>query len=99
MGKRDICRPTPLALPELSPRGGLLNCLAALSLFSKILVRIRRNSRWMILPMKLYPFLFFLVHITHLWRRFVNMKSLIFHIDHGALIVFEDAANLCRTNS
>ena len=49
--------------------------------------------------MRLYPFLFFLVRITHLWRKYVNMKSLIFLIDLGALIVFEDAASLCRISN
>ena len=88
-----------LVLPELLPRGGLRVCPAALSLFSDIPVRIRWNSRWMILQMGLYPFLFCLVRTTHLWRRYVSMKLFIFRIDHGALIVFEDAANLCRTNS
>ena len=49
--------------------------------------------------MELYPFLFFLVRITHLWRRYVNMKSLIFLIDRGALIVIEDVASLYHINN
>ena len=53
----------------------------------------------MILLTKLYPFLFFLVCTTHLRRRLVNMKLLIFHIDLGALIVFVDAASPCRINN
>ena len=74
-------------------------CLAALSLFIKILIQMIWNSRWTILQMRLYPFLSFLVRITHLWRKSVNMKLPIFHIDLGALIVFEDVANLYHINN
>ena len=88
-----------LGLPEFLPRGGLRRCLAALSLFIKIPVRIRWNSRWTILRTKLYPYLFYLVRITHLWRRYVNTKLLIFLIDRGALIVFEDVASLYHINN
>ena len=74
-------------------------CLAALNLYNKILIQMIWNSRWTILLMKLYPYLFFLVRITHLWRRYVSMKLLIFPIDLGVLIVFVDAASLCRTSN
>ena len=67
---------------------------AALDLSNKVLIMVVGKLLWRTPRMKLPSFRPCLVLAILPLRKFVNMKLLIFHIDRGALIVFEDAASL-----